>query len=375
MCERKIEKGRLTSRPFFVHTKYNQAALIKNWMKVLMQHLFQEVHHALEGGKPLVLATIIRHAGSSPRSTGARMLVYPDGTIAGTVGGGLLEGEAIQQAKAALAEGRSQIRSWNFYGAKAGEAGMICGGQVELLFQPLSPKNVEDCAFFARLSDCVSAHRQAWLTTRVETDADDLRCSVSQALIDREDHPGSLGAWVVANSPKQPRWVTVEGEQYLVEPVSNLSTVFIFGAGHVSQMLAGLTGWVGFRTVVIDNRAEYANSARFPQADEVLALPNYDEAFQQLEIGPEGYVVVVTRGHADDLEVMDHALRTPAGYIGMIGSRRKRELTYQALLERGFTQADLARIHSPIGTDIGAETPEEIAISIVGELIKTRTGK
>jgi xanthine dehydrogenase accessory factor len=340
-----------------------------------MQHLFQEVHHSLEGGKPLVLATIIRHAGSSPRSTGARMIVHPDGTITGTVGGGLLEGEAIQQAKTALAEGRSQVRGWNFDGPKAGEAGMICGGQVELLFQPLSPQNPEDYALYARLASCVSGHRQAWLATRVVIDADDLHCSVTQALIDPEDHRGALGAWVVDNSPKQPRWVTVVGEEYLVEPVSNLATVYIFGAGHVSQMLAGLTGWVGFRTVVIDNRAEFANTTRFPQADEVQVVQTYDQAFQRLGIGPEGYVVVVTRGHADDLEVMDHALRTPARYIGMIGSRRKRELTYQALLQRGFTQADLARIHSPIGTDIGAETPEEIAISIAGELIKTRSGK
>lgn len=340
-----------------------------------MQHIFQEVHQSLENGERLVLVTIVHHSGSSPRSTGARMIVHTDGMIAGTIGGGLLEGQAIEQAKQTLAEGRAQVRAWNFDGPKAGEAGMICGGQVELLLQPLSPQQPADCSLFANLAELVAGHAKGWLVTRFERDGDELHTTVHQLLVDPSIHPGPVGEWVTTHPPYQPKWVTIEGYDYLIEPVSDLATVYIFGAGHVSQMLANLTGWVGFRTVVIDNRAEFANTARFPQADQVVVVQNYEEVFKQQEIGPDGYLVVVTRGHADDLEVMIHSLRSQAGYIGMIGSRRKRELTYQALLERGFTQADLARVHAPIGTDIKAETPEEIAISIAGELIKVRAEK
>jgi xanthine dehydrogenase accessory factor len=341
-----------------------------------MQHIFLEAHNCLFAGETIAMAAIIRHAGSSPRSTGARMLVHADGSIAGTVGGGLLEAEAIQHARAALAEGRPRIRRWNFNGPKAGEAGMICGGQVELLIQPLSPENPADRSLYAGLAAGVSTHQKTWLVTHIEQQAEGSEdIQVDQTLIPIDGGPGAIGAWVAENAPAQPKWVTLEEAAFLVEPVTSLSTAYIFGAGHVSQMLASLTGWVGFRTVVIDNRAEFANPTRFPQADEVLAVETYEQAFKQLEVGPEGYVVIVTRGHADDLKVAVEALRTPAGYIGMIGSRRKRELMYRALLERGFTQADLARIHSPIGTDIGAETPEEIAISIAGEMIKARAGK
>jgi xanthine dehydrogenase accessory factor len=347
-----------------------------------MKDIFQEAFKILSAGEKVAMLAIIRHAGSSPRTTGARMLVRTDGSSIGTIGGGLLEAEAIQQGTAALANGAARVSSWNFDGQKAGEMGMICGGRVEVLIQPLSPENDGDQRLYAELSQFAAGIRQACLVTQVVEVGDAGQVTVNQAVTVAGQAPQGLPADVAQalmefgldRPGNQPGWVTVSDISYLVEPVTNLATVFLFGAGHVSQMLASLTGWVGFRTVVIDDRAEFANASRFPQADEVVCLDSFDEAFERLAIGKEGYVVIVTRGHADDLRVAVGALRTPAGYIGMIGSRRKRELVYQALIERGFTAGDLARIHSPIGTDIGAETPEEIAISIAGELIQARAG-
>ncbi|HEY3343516.1 MAG TPA: XdhC/CoxI family protein [Anaerolineaceae bacterium] len=347
-----------------------------------MAHIFQEAHQMLSSGEKIVMLEIIRHAGSSPRTTGARMLLRADGTPLGTIGGGLLEAEAIQLAREALSNGVPCVRGWNFDGKKAGEMGMICGGQVEVLIQPLFPAP-QDQDRYQQLSDGILRRSRTFLVTHLDLTEDGSLRSVDQAVLAGGSEAGlpatpfsqALGEYSAGSHPgNQPGWVRVADRDYLVEAVADLATAYLFGAGHVSQMLASLTGWVGFSTVVIDDRAEFANRVRFPQADTILAPGTFEAAFRQIEVGADSYLVIVTRGHADDLKVADWALRTPASYIGMIGSRRKRELVFHALLERGYSPEDLARIHSPIGTDIGAETPEEIAISIVGELIKARAG-
>jgi xanthine dehydrogenase accessory factor len=131
---------------------------------------------------------------------------------------------------------------------------------------------------------------------------------------------------------------------------------------------------VDFRTVVIDDRAEYANAERFARADRINVVPSFHQAFDGLDIDRDSFLVILTRGHLHDKTVLEQALKTDAGYIGMIGSRRKRDLIYRELLDKGFTSEDLGRVHAPIGLAIDAETPEEIAVSIVAELIQVRAG-
>ncbi len=130
----------------------------------------------------------------------------------------------------------------------------------------------------------------------------------------------------------------------------------------------------GFRTVVLDDRAEFANRERFPGADRIVLLDAWDRALEGQDAGPEGFLVIMTRGHAFDRDVLRQALRTTASYIGMISSRRKRDAIFAALREEGFTEEDLKRVYAPIGLPIGAETPEEIAVSIAAELIRHRAG-
>lgn len=174
---------------------------------------------------------------------------------------------------------------------------------------------------------------------------------------------------------RYPVVLTFEDRRYLVEPSFVLGTVYLFGAGHVAQQVAPLARLVDFRTVVMDDRSEFANRQRFPDADEITVLQSFDGCLQGLDIDRESYIVIVTRGHLHDKVVLEQALRTDARYIGMIGSRVKRARIFGELKENGFNENDLARVHSPIGTNISAETPEEIGISIVGELIQARAGK
>jgi xanthine dehydrogenase accessory factor len=149
-------------------------------------------------------------------------------------------------------------------------------------------------------------------------------------------------------------------------------TLVVFGAGHVSMPTVELAAGVGFRVVVVDDRSEFANRERFAAAADILVPKDFSSAVSMLSIDNDTFVVIVTRGHSFDKEVLAGTLRTDAGYIGMIGSRRKRNAIYAALKKEGFTDTDLARVHCPIGLSIGAESPEEIAVSIVAELIQHR---
>jgi len=159
--------------------------------------------------------------------------------------------------------------------------------------------------------------------------------------------------------------------EVLLEPIFSEPTVFIFGAGHVSQQLAPIVKRVDFKVVVIDDREMFANRERFPEVNEVI-VSEFEKCFDQLNIDESSYIVIVTRGHLYDGFVLEQAVKTNARYIGMIGSKKKIQTLYQNLMKKGISKETLDRVYAPIGVDINSETPEEIAVSIVAELIKVR---
>jgi xanthine dehydrogenase accessory factor len=159
--------------------------------------------------------------------------------------------------------------------------------------------------------------------------------------------------------------------EVFVDPIEPQSQVFIFGAGHISKSLAQLSGMLGFRTVIVDNRESFANKDRFPDVDEIHAA-EYEEVFPALELGSTSYVIIVTRGHRDDMRVLRWAVTTPARYIAMIGSKRKVFSVARELEKEGVPRERLERIHAPMGLDIGALTPEEIAVSVAAEIVAVR---
>lgn len=152
-----------------------------------------------------------------------------------------------------------------------------------------------------------------------------------------------------------------------------LSTAYIFGGGHVAYALEPVLRHVDFRTVVIDDREEYANPERYPHADRTIVVDNFDNAFEEIETDEDSYIIIVTRGHRGDLQVLREALNQEYAYLGMIGSKRKNKLLYEQLMEEGVAEEKLSEVHAPIGLKIGSETPEEIAISIVAEIIQVRS--
>jgi xanthine dehydrogenase accessory factor len=258
--------------------------------------------------------------------------------------------------------------------------GMICGGQVRILIDFLDASEDLQGRFYNDVVAALDAHRQALLVTLIPGEQGDFERPVHGLIVKDGSFTGTLDPALVREvadlfGGRQPDVVRHGEQDFFVEPLCRQGSVFIFGAGHIGRELAPLSKLVGFRTIAVDDRQEFANRARFPSADAVLVLDSFANAMNGLNIDEESCLVIVTRGHAHDKTVLGLALATKAGYIGMIGSRKKRDAVYEALIEEGFTRDELERVHCPVGLDIKAETPEEIAVSIVAELIQARAGK
>lgn len=187
-----------------------------------------------------------------------------------------------------------------------------------------------------------------------------------------EKQKGALDMGCGGDASVQIDYIDASNPGDFVKEFKLASTAYIFGGGHVAYALEPVLRHVDFRTVVIDDREEYANPERYPYAERTIAVDNFDHAFEDIETDEDSYIIIVTRGHRGDLQVLRQALKTPRAYLGMIGSRRKNRLLYDTLLEEGFKEEDFADVHAPIGLSIGSETPEEIAISIVAEIIQAR---
>lgn len=327
-------------------------------MKDLISAAEQRVQH----GERAVLCCVLEAEGSAPRGAGARMAVLADGTTLGTVGGGALELEATRRAGELLEAGRSEVRSLALHRDVPESLGMVCGGSVLLGFHCLVPEDRAAVSVMERLA-ALPEGMPAWLRTVWHPDG-----TASLTLTEGEDLH-SEGERL----PNKPVLNRTEAETVFLEPIFTPERVWIFGGGHVGRALVPALAAVGFAVTVVDERPALADPARFPAARQVLC-GSYAELLPTLTLRHEDYAVVMTQGHLADLEVLSAVLRTPACYIGCIGSRKKAAFVNDQLREKGFSEAELARIHSPIGLPILAQTPEEIAVSITAEMILHRHG-
>jgi xanthine dehydrogenase accessory factor len=346
---------------------------------MLMSWLAQTVCGLQNDGEDLVLATVLSKSGSAPCLAGAKMVVRADGSSIGTVGGGVLEAAAQKKGTQVFKSGVAEFLSFDLSGEDAASMQMICGGNVKLLvdYIPASPQNIE---MFCKLRDALHVGEKCYLVASLGKIGGEkwhtIRCLVLEdgSLTGEFPYPQPWLDMLIENAYRStyPVVQTIEEEQFVIERCFVPSTVFIYGAGHVSQQVALLAEMVGFQTVVLDDRSEYVNRERFPKADSVKVLDSFEECFAGLNPDGDSYVVIVTRGHRHDKTVLAQALRTKAGYIGMMGSRRKREELFKVLQQEGFSAEALARVHCPIGLDIKAATTAEIAVSIIAELIQIR---
>lgn len=345
-----------------------------------MKKLYTAMADLLHSRESFVIATLFDKTGSAPRSGGAKMIVRADGSIFGSVGGGRLEAATIDLAKKSILEKKTLIQNFDLTGKDAAVSDMICGGKGEILIDFIDADDPNNLFIYSEAARITSQGGKGWLITILENKPAGGKGIRRQHCLVKADKTmvGSVDCQpdLLQHLINGPAKISLHSEvfddqRFLVEPLREGGTVYIFGAGHVSQKIAPLSESVGFRTIVLDDRAEYASRERFPLPVEVQVIEDF-KRLPDLEIDNDSYVVIVTRGHLFDKDILVQVLRKGAAYVGMIGSRTKRDLIYKELVEHGFSMDELNRVHCPIGTAIGAETPEELGISIVGELVKVR---
>jgi xanthine dehydrogenase accessory factor len=304
----------------------------------------------VRGGTSGALATVARVRGSTPVPAGTKMLVGPEGRLIGTVGGGCVEADVIAAALDAQARRRPALVTHHLNADLAGDLGLSCGGTVDILVEPL----VTDVGY-VRVLEAAAAAQSGLVRTGVAWDAGPVKSF--------EPLPPNALTGV-------PAMLTSDG-QFVVERLTQPPRVFVFGAGHVGAAIARAAAAAGFRVVVIDDRAEYADPGRFGDGIAVLAA-EVDAALSRYPIGSADAAVIATRGHRNDALILERVATSPAGYVGLLGSKRKKAVVTKGLTAAGVPAAALKRVRVPVGLAIGAVTPEEIAVSVVAELIVWR---
>ncbi|MBO5490867.1 MAG: XdhC family protein [Desulfovibrio sp.] len=336
----------------------------------------------LQAGEAVVLVTVVARTGSAPRDAGTRALQTRRG-FEGTVGGGALEARAMEAARQRLADGGFSLSSFDLSGTSP-ENDMICGGGMQVLCETLRP---EQAGLFALAAETLrQGARGVWVAELrgVSSSAVTVRRRLYvESLFQEDGLPVPEGVTVglepalplLEERKNRPGLLAFENDTLLyVEPLDAPPVLLLCGGGHVSLEVARLAHASGFVVDVADDREDFANAERFPMARRCLVLPGFDNLVERCGIGRRHYVAIVTRGHSFDREALAQALTSHAQYIGMIGSRGKREQVYAALRATGVPDAELAAVCCPIGLSIGAQTPQQIAVAVVAELLAARAG-
>lgn len=332
-----------------------------------MKELFETARKSMEKKQDLVFVTTISSSGSSPRGAGSKMLVLENGTSYGTIGGGNVEYVSIQHAREVLKQKQSCTRGFALHPDQVADLGMICGGDVVIFFQYISWENQDFYDLCTRILKSWDKNENTWLIFDITEE------TVWKAGL-YEEQEGLTGLGISDPSPLlQTKAVqkVLDGRKYYCEPLVQKGRVYIFGGGHVAQALVPVLARLEFRCVVFDDREAFSNPQVFPEAEQCI-LGDFNRISDYLSIQPQDYVCIMSRGHQYDYLIQKQILTTPAYYIGVMGSRKKKEVIRQKLLADGFSSEDISRITTPIGLDILAETPEEIAVSIAGQLIAER---
>lgn len=316
-----------------------------------MRLVIDELEKRIKSGKDSILVMVVSKKGSAPRGAGAHMLVGKEGRILGTIGGGAIEYEAEKLAGRLLWEKNSRLEVFSLtpdepQRGQLKETGMVCGGEVKLCFQYVDDKKEEDRALVFEAAAAFQSRIRLWLFL--------------------EDTPKGIRTRLAKAPPIH--------QCIYVQPLFRTGTVYLFGGGHVAGKLVPLLAQLDFSCVVLEDRREYARKELFPEAEQVMEI-DYKRTDESITVREEDYIIIMTRGHQYDMIIQEQMLRTQAGYIGVMGSRKKKAYAEQQLQSAGFSPEELKRIKTPIGLSIGADTPEEIAVSIAAELIALRTAQ
>lgn len=322
-----------------------------------MNTLFTKILYEMEEQRDTMLVTILADHGSVPRGAGAQMLVGEAGRLLGTIGGGNVEKYAEQLALTMLRERTSGVREYTV----PVKDGSICGGDLSLYFQFVPHESTQWKDLAGTIVGRVASRHPGWLILHLDG-----------SLATLTDGGGAIIAgekmWVKKELLGS-GCTLLEGRFSMRLPIGDRA--ILFGAGHCARALAPLLETVGFRTTIFDERDAFANQERYPGAEQIVC-GDFSDIDSSITIEPEDYIVIMTSGHKYDLEVQAQVLKRPHAYCGVIGSAKKIAYVHQVLRDRGIGEEAIQTVHSPIGLPIRSVTPEEIAVSIAGEMILER---
>ena len=350
-----------------------------------MESVFKAAVDELDDDKPMVVATVVRTSGSTPQKSGAKLLVRQDGSGVGTLGGGCVEGDIWFAAQELLKRGGdAELRDYQLNEDLAAQDGLVCGGTMYFLIDPI--RESDPYREFAEHAVDAYAGGSPMAIVNVTAAPSGSKVTVGAKMLVREngETKGDLGdavleAMTVAKARdlmamgKNDYLYLDDGTECYIEAYTTPPTLVLIGGGHVSKAIAPIAKSVGFRIFVFDDREQFANPERFPEAD-ITMVGDYRDGFDKLPVNANSFVVVASRGHQFDDAAISGALRTPASYVGLLGSKRKTILIFEELIQNGFDPDELRRINAPIGLDIGGRTPEEIALSVMSEIVAFRLG-
>jgi xanthine dehydrogenase accessory factor len=308
-----------------------------------MREVLDELNDWTRGQEEIAIATVIETWGSSPRPLGSKMLVTRSGKMAGSVSNGCIEGAVFEEAQKVLKSGAPKVAAFGVADDVAFEVGLACGGHIEVFIQPLGRAHRQLIAMLGR------DEAATLLTNLVSGEAELIKGTPAGSELARRD--GDI----------------------FIEPFRRPAHLVIIGAIHIAIPLHRLAKLMGYRVTVIDARAKFASRERFPEADElIVAWP--DEAMSKVTVDSSTYVVILTHDPKFDLPALRSVLEKDAGYVGAIGSRKTNQNRFDALRHEGFTEEQLARVHGPIGLDLGGRGAEETALGILAEITAVRYG-
>jgi xanthine dehydrogenase accessory factor len=340
----------------------------------------QLIAHSSDSSLP-VLATVIRTSGSTPQKPGSSALFLGSKLVAGTVGGGAVEGKITEVASERSHSGISGLMSFDLVADISRKEEAICGGNISILIDANPLKHAE---VFRNIEQSLSLSQPGVLITMIEgSDNSDVAVERYWVTADMELpskllHAGQVARDILLKTDPDPRSMDINPEgrpgMLYFEPVFPPPELVIAGAGHIGRALSHLGAMTGFEVTVVDDRSEFANSENLPDAHRII-VKDIGEAVREIRKGPETYIVIVTRGHKDDAEALRSCISSGPGYLGMIGSRRKIDAIKKEFIEKRWaTEEQWNRVYTPIGLEINSQTIEEIAVSIIAQVIKVKNG-
>ena len=349
-----------------------------------MESVFREAVTLAEKGESFVIATVTGTKGSTPQKSGAKLLIRKDGSAVGTLGGGCVEGDIWFAAKEILRNHEGpEYRDYYLNEDIAARDGLVCGGTMYFLIDPVW-KPEEFLSIATGVTKAYDGGETIAMATIVKRGGGSSEVGTKITVRANGITEGTLGsrdldhvaiktAERLAPYGKCEQVLTSDGTELFVEAYTSPPSVLLVGGGHISKAVAPIAKTLEFRVLVLDDRSEFSNKERFPEAEQT-AIGDYVTGLQQFQITKNTAIIIATRGHNFDDVALEAAARSEAGYVGLVGSSRKVILIYEQLLKRGVPLQRLRDIRSPIGLDIHARTPEEIAVSIMAEVVQFRLG-